>query len=117
MDLAARALWRMGKIKLRLGETASLYDFCDEAANAAEDKRIGFLAYYLAGLTAASAGDAGTATKAYARAERYYDAGQLGARDFGYFYEELKDLLKRRVAGRPNTYAEEEYFKGLTSGA
>jgi tetratricopeptide (TPR) repeat protein len=117
MDLAARAFWRIGKIKARLGETASLYDFCDEAANAAEDKRIGFLAHYLAGIIAASKGDGATASKSYARAERFYEAGDLGKRDYGYFYAELKNLLDRRVKGRPNTYAEEEYFKGLTSGA
>jgi len=117
MDLAARALWRMGKIKTRLGETASLYDFCDEASDAAEDKRIGFLAQYVAGIAAASAGNEKSADKCYARAERYYKAGELDSREFGDFYAELKNLLDRRSAGRPNTYAEEEYFKGLTSGA
>jgi len=117
MDVAARALWRMGKIKARLGDTASLYKFCDEAADAAEDKRIGFLAHYLAGIVADQKGDATSASKSYARAERFYKAGDLGKRDYGYFYAELKDLLDRRAQGRPNTYAEEEYFKGLTSGA
>lgn len=117
MDLPARAFWRMSKIKSRLGEIASFYDYCDEAAKAAEDKRIGFLAYYAAGISAASADDEKLAAKAYARAERYYDAGELSSGEFGHFYRELKNLLDRRVDGRPNTYAEEEYFKGLTSGA
>ena len=111
-DIPARALWRVMCIRTRLGENRDFDAYCDRVAKASGDNRIGFIAYYLAGMALEKAGDAAGASKQYDRAERYYRAGELGTGNFGPLYEELYRFLTDRMAGRPDTYQEEYWFKG-----
>jgi tetratricopeptide (TPR) repeat protein len=117
VNLTARALWRLMYVKIRLGEQISFHDYCGAVAKSTDDKRVGFLAYYAAGIAMDSIDDAERAGKAFSRAERYYDAGELESGDFGYYYEELHEEMVRRMEGRPNSGREEYLFKGLSSGA
>lgn len=117
VDLPARALWRLMHVKERLGEQRSFYDYCNAVAKSAKDKRVAFLACYVAGIAMASVGDGERAGKALSRAERYYDAGELDRGDFGYYYEDLHDQMVRRMEGRPEPRSEEYLFKGISSEA
>ncbi|UCE27880.1 MAG: SH3 domain-containing protein [Candidatus Coatesbacteria bacterium] len=111
-DIPARALWHVMNIRARLGENRDFSAYCSEVAKASDDKRIGFIAYYLAGMALEKAGDAAGASKQYDRAERYYRAGDLVSGDFGPLYEELYGFLTERMAGHPDIYQEEYWFKG-----
>jgi tetratricopeptide (TPR) repeat protein len=117
MDIPGRALWRVMRIQTRLGENRDFEAYCDRLADASDDKRIGFIAYYLAGIALEKAGDASGASKQYDRAERYYGAGDLGDGDFGFYYGDLHRLLVDRMAGHPNADAEERGFKGYLDEA
>jgi hypothetical protein len=117
MYVTARALWRTMRIKTRLGETAAFASYAADLAEKNKDKRLGFLAYYAAGIALARAGDAAGAAKDYARAERYYKAGKLGAGDFGFYYRHLRDLLEQRRGGDADAEEEEKYFRGLPRNA
>jgi tetratricopeptide (TPR) repeat protein len=117
MDISGRALWRVMRIQTRLGENRDFDAYCDRVAKASDDKRIGFIAYYLAGIALDKAGDAAGASKQYNRAERYYQAGDLGTGDFGFYYDDLYRLLIDRMTGHPYTDAEEWQFKGYLDEA
>lgn|GEM_PF-1790192 len=117
MDIPGRALWRVMRIQTRLGENQDFDAYCDRVAKASDDKRLGFIAYYLAGIALEKAGDAAGASKQYNRAERYYQAGDLGAGDFGFYYDDLYRLLIDRMTGHPKTDAEEWGFKGYLDEA
>jgi hypothetical protein len=112
MDIPGRALWRVMRIQTRLNDNRDFGAYCDRVAKANDDKRIGFVAYYLAGIALDKAGDADGASKQYNRAERYYKAGDLGAGDFGFYYEGLYRLLIDRMTGYPDVDSEEWQFKG-----
>lgn len=112
MDIPGRALWRLMRIQTRVGECREFDAYCDTAAKADDDKRIGFFAYYLAGMALEKVGDADGASKQYNRAERYYKAGDLGAGDFGFYYEGLYRLLIERMTGYPDADWEGQQFKG-----
>ncbi|UCE27540.1 MAG: tetratricopeptide repeat protein, partial [Candidatus Coatesbacteria bacterium] len=112
MLIPGRALWRIMHIQTRLGENRDFDAYCNRVAKADDDKRIGFIAYYLAGLALEKAGDAAGASKQFNRAERYYQAGDLGTGDCGYYYDDLYRYLIDRMAGHPNTSMEEWLFKG-----
>jgi tetratricopeptide (TPR) repeat protein len=113
LDIPGKALWRIMRIRTRLGENRDFVAYCDEVARASDDERIGFIAYYLAGIALQKAGDTSGASERYDRAERYYGAGGLGDGDFGSYYDDLHDLLVDRMAGRPNADAEEDLFNGV----
>ncbi len=112
MHIPGRALWRVMRIQTRLGENRDFDAYCDRVAKANDDKRVGFIAYYLAGIALEKAGDSAGASKQYNRAERYYQAGDLGAGDYGYYYDDLYHLLIERMTGHPNVRMEEWLFKG-----
>jgi tetratricopeptide (TPR) repeat protein len=113
LDIPGTALWHVMNIRTRLGENRDFDAYCGEVAKVSDDKRIGFIAYYLAGIALEKAGDDAGASKQYDRAERYYRAGDLGAGDFGFYYDDLHGLLLDRKAGRPNTGEEEDLFNGV----
>jgi tetratricopeptide (TPR) repeat protein len=112
MLISGRALWRVMRVQTRLGANRDFDAYCGRVAKANDDKRIGFIAYYLAGLALEKAGDAAGASKQYNRAERYYQAGDLGAGDCGYYYDDLYHYLIDRMTGHPNASMEEWLFKG-----
>ncbi len=113
MYVPGRAVWRIMRIRTRLGEFREFDAYCDKIAKAKDDdKRVGFFAYYLAGIALEKAGDSAGASKQYNRAERYYLAGELGSGDFDFYYETLYDLLRERMTGHPDTNMEEWYLKG-----
>jgi tetratricopeptide (TPR) repeat protein len=112
MDVPGRALWRVMRIQTRLGENRDFDAYCDRVAKANDDKRIGFVAYYLAGIALDKAGDADGASKQYNRAQRYYEAGHLGDGDFAFYYEGLYRLLIDRMTGYPDADSEDWQFKG-----
>ncbi|UCE27879.1 MAG: SH3 domain-containing protein [Candidatus Coatesbacteria bacterium] len=113
LDIPGTALWRIMRIRTRLGENPDFDAYCDRVARANDDKRIGFIAYYLAGIALEKAGDASGASERYDRAERHYGAGGLGDGDFGFYYDDLYGLLLDRRAGRADTDEEEDLFNGI----
>ena len=113
VDIPGRALWRIMRIRTRLGENRDFDAYCDRVAQANDDERIGFIAYYLAGMALEKADDVSGASERYDRAERYYRAGDLSTGDFASYYNDLHSLLINRMAGRANGDDEEDLFKGV----